>query len=373
MKLKLCIFIDAFGWEILQSHPYFLSDLAVEKKKLRTILGYSSACDPSIISGLKPSQHGLWSSYYYSPATSPFKWEIYLQYLPKKIINKQRVRGVLSRWIKKIEGFTGYFQLYQLPFEHLHYFDYAEKQRIWSPGGLGKEKTIFDHLTAKEVPYYVGDEEGSDQKQLDKVKSLIESNSIQFAYLLLGQLDALMHAVGTHDHKVNRLVQWYDQQLKELIKTAEKHYEQVEWYIFSDHGMHDVVQTYDLQSKIDQLGLSYGKDFVAMYDSTMARFWYMHDEARQKIEARLNSLHVGRLLPDAKLIEEGVFFFDRRYGESVFLMNSGILIIPSFMGLNPIPGMHGYDPEDPSSYAMICSNRPLPSTLDSIEKIYDLF
>lgn len=60
--LGLFVFIDGFGWEVLRRHPEFLAGLAPERKSLETILGYSSACDPSIISGITPSGHKLWSS-----------------------------------------------------------------------------------------------------------------------------------------------------------------------------------------------------------------------------------------------------------------------------------------------------------------------
>ena len=65
-KLSLFLFIDAFGREVRQRHPEFLKGLIQDSKKLETILGYSSACDPSIISGLTPSEHKLWS-----PSTTP--------------------------------------------------------------------------------------------------------------------------------------------------------------------------------------------------------------------------------------------------------------------------------------------------------------
>ena len=60
-KLSLFIFIDAFGWEVAQRHPEFLQGLIKDSKPLETILGYSSACDPSIISGRLPadSKNGI--------------------------------------------------------------------------------------------------------------------------------------------------------------------------------------------------------------------------------------------------------------------------------------------------------------------------
>jgi hypothetical protein len=57
-KLTLCVFIDALGWEVLQRHP-FLDDILAVKAPLNTIFGYSSTCDPTILTA---SFAGAWST-----------------------------------------------------------------------------------------------------------------------------------------------------------------------------------------------------------------------------------------------------------------------------------------------------------------------
>ena len=71
-KLAIYTFIDAFGWEIYQQYG-FLNKLLPHSRKLETTFGFSSAADPSILTGRYPDEHGHWSSFYYSPETSPFK------------------------------------------------------------------------------------------------------------------------------------------------------------------------------------------------------------------------------------------------------------------------------------------------------------
>jgi hypothetical protein len=53
-------------------------------------------------------------------------------------------------------------------------------------------------------------------------------------------------------------------------------------------------------------------------------------------------------------------------------MNSGTIIVPSFMGLKPVKGMHGFHPEDPDSKALIMSSNKLPDDLRSIKNIAKL-
>jgi predicted AlkP superfamily pyrophosphatase or phosphodiesterase len=371
-KLSLFIFIDAFGREVFLRHPFFLQELIRDHKKLDTILGYSSACDPSIISGRLPCEHLMWSSFYYDPKGSPFKWTKILAILPDAIFRRGRVRHYLSKLIKKVQGFTGYFQLYGVPFKFLPLFNYAEKKRIWEPGGLLRGETIFDELAQRGIPHYVHNSAVSDETKLERLTADIESQRIDFAYCSLGKLDALMHAVGTHDSKVTELIDWYDLQVRKLIKTAEKHYDEVAWYVFTDHGMHDITGGYDLIADVEKTGLRWNKDYVAFYDSTMARFWFLTDTAKQTLQSLLETHPKGRILDDDELKREGVWFKDGMYGELIFLMNSGIQIVPSFMGIKQIKGMHGYHPRDADSAASICSNRKLPADLTNIRQIYHL-
>ena len=57
-------------------------------------------------------------------------------------------------------------------------------------------------------------------------------------------------------------------------------------------------------------GWNLKKDYVAVYDSTMARFWYFNDFAREKITGKLQNHEKGRILSDEELKSEGVFFED---------------------------------------------------------------
>ena len=371
-SLDLFIFIDAFGREVFLRHPFFLQDLILDHKKLDTVPGYSSACDPSIISGRLPCEHRMWSSFYYDPERSPFKWLRIFSILPDFIFSRGRVRHYLSRLIKKSLGFTGYFQLYGVPFSVLPLFNYAEKKRIWEPGGLLCGESIFDELSRRGVPYYVHDSAVSDDVKLARLTADIEAQRIEFAYCSLGKLDALMHAEGTRSPKVAELIQMYDRQIRRLVAAAEARYEEVNWYVFTDHGMHDITEGYDLIADIRRTGLLWNRDYAAFYDSTMARFWFLNERGRQTITDLLGDHPKGRILTEGELKREGVWFEDGMYGEVIFLMNSGIQIVPSFMGVKQIKGMHGYDPRDPDSAATICSNRKLPSGLTKIHQIYHL-
>jgi len=109
-----------------------------------------------------------------------------------------------------------------------------------------------------------------------------------------------------------------------------------------------------------------------VYDSTMARFWFFNEESRTSISACLMRQRCGRILGDRELQDLGVLFPDRRYGDTIFLLNSGCMFYRSdFHSGNWLPtGMHGYHPDDPYSDAVFLSNRPPVFPLKSIRDIY---
>lgn len=370
-KVAIFLFADAFGWEILNRHT-FLEDLCPHRYRLNTIFGYSSTAMPSILSGRLPTSHGHFSSFYYAPETSPFRILKWLKILPSSLTNRGRVRNLLSKILARLYGFTGYFQIYNVPFERLAYFDYAEKHDIFKPGGLIEGPSLFDHMEKHDVRYHCPDWRLSDQEQLDSLYHELAKGDITFAILHTAKLDNRMHMVGTRDPEVAKIVAWYDQEARRIWKQATQYYEDVSFYFFSDHGMADIKDSHDVRSLVENLGLNFGKDYVAFYDSTMARLWFFNDSAEQKIRAVLNDLPYGRILTEAELSEWGVDFQDKKYGHMFFLMNPGQLIVPSDMGLKRIPGMHGYQPDHVDSYAQIISNKPQDPAPFSIIDTYEM-
>ncbi len=91
------------------------------------------------------------------------------------------------------------------------------------------------------------------------------------------------------------------------------------------------------------------------------------------MNACLAGQNCGQILSDRELQELGIYFPDLRFGETIFLLNSGFMFYRSdFHSGNWLPeGMHGYHPNDPYSDAVFLSNRPPASRLSSIRGIYD--
>ncbi len=367
-KLTLFTFLDAFGWEVYKRYG-FLNDYMTNVQPLKTTFGFSSGADPSILTGRYPDEHTHWSSFYYSPETSPFKAMKVLDFLPSIIFDRWRVRHWASKFIAKYYGFTGYFQIYSVPFSVLPYFDYLEKKDYFVPNGILKTDTIFDYCYQKKIPYFCSNWRLGEKENLKIAIDVIEQGKVKFLYLILPHLDAVMHKYGPQHPKVEEKIRWLEVEVRKVINKAKEKYDEVSFYGISDHGMAKVVGSIDLKKTIDATNLNFGKDYIAMYDSTMARFWFKNKRAENLIIQILQSEKLGRIINDDELKKMHVFFADRKFGELFFLMNPGYLINPSFMGLNVIPGMHGYHPDDVDSYSFIGSNREISSNIKSITDI----
>lgn len=370
--LPLFVFIDACGWEIIKNDP-FAKNLAPHRRPLESVFGFSSACIPSILSGRMPVEHRNWCYFVYDPKNSPFQFLKNLRWLPSAVTGRRRFRRWLSVVVKARLKFKGYFDLYNIPFKYISLFDFSEKKNPLQPGGMNRGPNIFDRLKETNIPYHVSSPTAGEIPNLDRLLEDIKREEIDFAFLYWPDLDGLLHRVGNRSPEVSAKLRSYEPLLQKLVSVAEEHYDAVKLYVFSDHGMANCDHHLDLRSKIDQLGLEMGKDYAVVYDSTMARFWFFNSKARNAIERCLGQVPQGRILPDEELERLGTLFPDRYFGEMIFLMDEGVLIVPSHMGERPIRAMHGYHPSDKHSFAALMTNQSdVPDEIRAIPDIYKL-
>ncbi|MCI0745736.1 MAG: alkaline phosphatase family protein [Verrucomicrobia subdivision 3 bacterium] len=370
--LPLFVFIDACGWEIIRNDP-FARSFAPYRRRLESVFGYSSACVPSIVSGAWPDQHRNWCYFVYDPNRSPFRMLRFFRWLPRSVTSRRRFRRWLSKFLQGPLKFRGYFDLYNIPFEQISLFDFTEKKSPLKPGGMNRGGNIFDLLEIRNIPYHVSDPACSESENLTSLIAEIRLERIDFAFVYWPDLDGLLHRVGNQSLEIPAKLRLYEQRLEQLLVHASEHYQTVRLYIFSDHGMANCNEYLDLRARIESLPLKVGRDYVAVYDSTMARFWFLRQAARELIIERLGQVPQGRIVPETELARLHALFPDRYFGELIFLVREGVLIVPSHMGERPIRAMHGYHPEEPHSYAALLSNQcDVPTSVTAIPHIYNL-
>lgn len=131
--------------------------------------------------------------------------------------------------------------------------------------------------------------------------------NIDFFYF--GELDNLGHKYGTKSFEVSKAIRKIDKEVSEMDFDL----------IFSDHGMVDVEK---------MVSVPITKN--CFIDSDMARYWGGNKELMM-IRNKLP-------LEYGKIIE-----WDEKYGQLIFLIDTGKLIFPNFWDKKPVRAMHGYD------------------------------
>lgn len=369
--LSIVTFIDALGWEVLKGRSFMEEELPF-RRPLRSVFGFSSACVPSILTGLQPRDHRHWSFFYKAGNDRPFRHLKWFRFLPSSIIDRGRVRSKLSKYLAKIYGYTGYFQLYNVPFRHIDKFDYCEKRDLFKAGGMNRGANIFERLEKAGIRYSVSNWRNSETDNLAHLKSDIEQGEISFAFLYMASMDGLLHMVGKESKRVDKKMTWYEERLREILASAGERYDEVRLFVCSDHGMATVTTHLDVMSRIEALPFTFGEDYLGTYDSTMARFWFTNPEAEKAVRATLEEIPEGRILSREELAALGCDFEGDQYGELIYLTNPGTIILPSHMGTTPITGMHGYHPDDPDSDAALLSNVPPPGDPACITDVFHL-
>ncbi len=238
---------------------------------------------------------------------------------------------------------------------------------------MNRGPNIFDYLEQRQIAYHVSSPEQGEEANLAALARELRSGRIDFAFLYLPELDALLHTVGNLSPLIPERLRRYERSVQQLLSVAAANYAEVRLYVFSDHGMANCNELLDLKSQIESLPLRFGEDYAAVYDSTMARFWFFNPQAQLKISDCLQTVPQGRVISDPELEEMGTLFRDGYFGEMIFLVREGVLIVPSHMGERPIRAMHGYHPNEPQSYAALCTNQPsIPEQISAIPDIYRL-
>ena len=373
--ISIYLFIDALGWDVVEPTG-FLSDVLPNRRAVDMQFGYSSSAIPTILSGRQPDEHGHLGLFAWAPERSPFRRVARIMRLmrPRAVFDRPRVRGWVSKAVKRALGITGYFQLYQMTPEKLPYVDYCEKRDLFVPGGMEGVANIADELVRAGVPHHISDWRRPDEENL-AIGAKEVGRGTDFVFIYTAELDALRHKFATPsvNPEVKAKLAWYRQRILRLVAAAKSTGRPWTLTVFSDHGMTPLTKTVDLKGAVEATGLVLGRDYGACYDSTLFRVTYLKPGARERIEAALAPFAGdGRWLTEGDERENGVWRRDRAFGDAIFLVKPGVQIVPSDMGLAPLAGMHGFDPRDVHSKAAVMSTAPIPDWVRGVKDYFRL-
>jgi len=351
------VLVDAMGWRLAGSDPAF-APLLEQRRPLGTILGFSSGALPTAFTGSLPREHGRWLMYRRAAGEGVFHGFGALKWLPPRLRQSWKLTGLLTRLVER-RGVQGYFNLYDVPRDELPAFDLPERGDIFAPGGLPVD-SLWDSLVRRGLPWRGWNWRHPEARARAEAIECLERGREDFLFLYSAVLDAQLHLEGSHGAGVRESLDSWSAWFGRAREAAARAGREAWLYLCSDHGMVDVDETVDVMRRVDALPFRRGRDFLAFYDSTFARFWWRSPAARDAVRTALAAEPAGRWLEPAELQREGADFADQRYGEDLFLLRPGALLVPSFMGRTPVAAMHGYDPSHPGMPGLLASNRPLP-------------
>jgi Type I phosphodiesterase / nucleotide pyrophosphatase len=370
-RIQVIALIDALGWEYIRERP-FLDDVLPHRTPLQTVLGFSSGAIPTILTGLMPERHGHWNLFYYDPQHAPFWWMKAFGWLPQRVLDNRYGRKIIKELGRRAFGLGPTFECCVSP-NLLPYFNFSERHDIYAPGGLEGTPSLFDELEREGRAYRVYTYHQCSDADIVRraIRDIAETNASLF-FLYLCEMDAFLHMHCKEPEAIGEKLKWYDQQLRQVFRAARERDPEASLMVCSDHGMTPVTKHADLVGEVAKLGLRMPQDYLAVYDSTMARFWFFDPAARRRVQQAMESLDCGHILTKPELQKFGLDFADDRYGELIFLLDAGWMVAESdFNGRGWFPeGMHGYHPSDSYSDAIFLSNEKPLQPMRTIADVY---
>lgn len=371
-KIIIQFFVSGFGWEIYKKYG-FLDNLLSHSAPLESVLGFSSATDPSLFCGEYPQKHGHWFNYYYDKKRSPFK-NLSLMYnitpaFFQPLFYVEKIKKLMEKIVKNNKRYTGSFNFYNMPLGYLKYFNYKGKKSYFSTGAFQFCDSIFDQLSFRSVQRFISFHSNSDEKNCREAIKVIKKGEVSYVFVYLPNLDSMLHGYGLEHEIIEEKLAFLEKLLRRTYKVAQGIYQEVDICVYSNHGMADVHHLSNLPRQIEKLPFQYGEDYLAIYDGTIARFWFYNPQSCQGITNFLSENKTGTILSDAELQKMGVFFPHKKFGELIFLLKPHFLMVPSHFYQFMVRGMHGYNPQDPYSHALLLSNNSIDANITSITDI----
>jgi hypothetical protein len=369
-RLVLIFLIDALGYTQAGKNT-ILPFLEVPRAPIRSVLGYSSAAIPTIMTGLPPERHGHFSMYRRASGDGVFRSVRPVIAVASRMRKRSwRVRRFITSYLRR-RGITGYFSLYDIPLEQLGYFDLCQRRDLYSPGAFGGGIEGLADLMARDGLSRVWNWSVPEDRAFAELESEAERGERAVLFLYASVLDTVMHAAGPDSEQTRNCLQRYHERIERVLARARGRYREVRVLVFGDHGMAPVREAHDLWASLEALDLRAPQDYLYFLDSTMARFWFRNERSRRKVEQCLEGLTFGRVLPPEELRRLGTYFPDGSYGELIFVLNEGEILVPSYMGRERVLGMHGYHPDAAHSFTTLATNiadRPYPDDLMALHR-----
>lgn len=359
MKPVLTFFLDALKPESLQYMP-FLDSFAFQRR-MRSELGHSVTCHPSMYSGVHPDKHLQWFVWKYDPVQSPFQWARIFKYLgfADNLGSRYFLHKYTRMFREKNTSWFGVPLLVNLPLRYWPYFNVVEDRAWDEPGYLVQYPTVFDVLRNHNVGFEIAGMSKGAGDEFDQIGKH-EFQAIQpWTYFFLGSVDHYSHHYGQDAPETIALLRRLDELIRAKYEDYSRRVRDFDVFVFSDHGHIRVQKQVDIQAVFRRNGSDLNR-FIHLIESNYARFWFRNDHERASAERILATMDCGFVLRDEHYDRYHLNMPDNRYGDLIFHLDAPAIFSKTIWGFSRHQrSMHGYLPEYPDSDGVFLSKRPL--------------
>lgn len=359
MKPVLTFFFDALKPGSLQYMP-FLNSFA-HQRRMKTELGYSVTCHPSMYSGVHPDKHLQWFVWRYAPETSPFQWTKPFRYLG--FLDTLPTRYFLHKYTRQFRrkntSWFGVPLLVNLPLKYWSSFDVVEDRSWDAPGYLKQYPTVFDILRGQKTEFeVVGMVKGAGD-EFAQIAGHEFREIKPWTYFFLGSVDSYSHHHGQDAPETIELMKRLDRLVEEQFDAYSRRVKDFDVFVFSDHGHIRVEKRIDIQKIFKEHGSNINR-FLHLIEANYARFWFRNDRERSTVEKILGTIEGGFILGDAEFEKYHLKMPDNRYGDLVYYLDTPAIFTKTIWGFGKTQkSMHGYLPEHAESDGVFLSQTPL--------------
>jgi len=211
--------------------------------------------------------------------------------------------------------------------------------------------TLFSILDDNHISYKYFRED-TDSTRCWRKENINQEISIFFTALI----DYYAQSYGLGTRGLQKILQEVDQKAQSLLSDLDPN--KYDIFIFSDHGMVQTKQVFDLNHEFKKKGLKNGSQFFAFYDSTFCRVWcqkHLQNKIISFFKRNIPSTYLDRNM----LRKFHVPRDNNKYGDLIFLTHPGIVLasnkIQSILKVR-MKAMHGFTPDYKEMDGILLSN-----------------
>lgn len=356
----LLVFVDGLPTDYLDRFPS-LGRFPV-RQSVTPGLGYSVNIKAEMYTGMSPDGVGYFNEWSYSrDSGNRCIWLLFrLSSLASRVYLFDRI--VHRFWSRILQR-----NILNIPFRYLPFFK-AVGLDLYS--GTYPLPTMFKQASHLKVidhgDYLAGP--GRDQQLVAAALSEIAKGTSHL-FVSSVDLDHIGHVHGLGSPQYEERIDFLNASLGEMAQQFRAKYPNGIIALFSDHGMVNVTRGVEMNLEAE-FGRCSHQRYIYFMDSTMLRVWSFDPVLTREIREFLLQRGDGVTLNDEQRVYYGVTNHD--FATHIYILNEGMVFMPSFFGRKMPKGMHGYMPDLPSQHGVLAVDGD-PAIADDVQRSRDLW